>query len=199
MGIAARWLLAVGTILVVSPLLAVQAAEGDEMVANPFYKYWANHKPGATVTLLEKTILTGPEKALVPDGIDEKVVTTKLVKVTAESVVVEVVVTERDFLKTIETAPTKTTYPAKVKKSYLAAALHGADPKMGKDTLTLLDKKFECVTFSGTEKKEGTEVTHEIWVSEQVPGGIIKHTRVTKQEGKLVADTTIVLQSYKSE
>jgi hypothetical protein len=135
----------------------------------------------------------------VPDGIDEKVVTTKLVKVTPESVVVEVAVTETDFLKKVESAPTKTTYPAKVKKSWLQAALHGADPKMGKDTLTLLDKKFECTTISGTEKKEGTEVTHEIWLSEQIPGGIVKHTRVTKQDGKLVADTTIVVQSYKSE
>jgi hypothetical protein len=200
MGIAARWLLAVGTILVVSPLFVMQAAEGDEMVANPFYKYWANHKAGSTVTLLEKTILTGPDKEQSPDGIDEKVVTTKLLKVTLDKeVVVEVTATERDFLKTIETAPTKTTYPAKVKKAWLQAALHGADPKMGKDTLTLLDKKFDCITVSGTEKKEGTVVDHEIWLSEKVPGGIVKHTRVTKQDGKLVADTTIVLQSYKSE
>jgi hypothetical protein len=198
MGIAARWLLAVGTVLVVTPLLTVQAAEGDEMVANPLYKYWANHKPGSTVTLLETTKLTGPEKEQTPDGIDEKVVTSKLLKVTPEGVVVEVVVTERDFLKTVESAPTKTTYPAKIKKSWLEAALHGANPKIGKDTLTLKDKKYECTTISGTEKKDGTEVTHEIWVSEQVPGGIVKHTRVTKQDGKLVADTTIVLQSYKA-
>ncbi len=153
MGIAARWLLAVGMVLVVSPLLAVQAAEGDEMVANPLYKYWANHKPGSTVTLLEKNVLAGPEKEQFPDGIDEKVVTTKLLKVTPDNVVVEVTVTERDFLKTVESAPTKTTYPAKVKKSHLQAGLHGVDPKIGKDTLTLVGKKFDCTTLSGTEKK----------------------------------------------
>lgn len=199
MGIAARALLAVGTILAFASLVAMQAAEGDEMVDNPHYKHWSKFKPGTTVTLLEKTVLSGPEKSEVPDGIDEKTITTKLLKVSPESVLVEVVVTEHEFLKDVESAPTKTIYPAKVKKSYLQAALHGANPKFGKETLTLLGEKLECTTITGTEKKEGSEVDHEIWVAETVPGGIVKHTRVTKQDGKPVADTTIVLKAYKKE
>jgi hypothetical protein len=199
MGIAARALLAVGTILAFASVVAMQAAEGDEMVENPHYKHWAKFKPGSTTTVLEKTVLSGAEKSELPDGIDEKTITTKLLKVSPESVVVEVVVTDHDFLKNVESAPTKTIYPAKVKKSYLQAALHGANPKFGKETITLMGEKFECATITGTEKKEGSEVAHEIWVSETVPGGIVKHTRVTKQDGKVVADTIIELKAYKKE
>jgi len=195
---ALRWMLAVGTILLASPLLAVHAAEKDEMVVNPMYKHWANFKPGSTVTLAEKTVLSGPDKELVPDGIDQKQVTYKLLSVTPEHVVVQTVVGERDFLGSIEQAPTKKTFPAKIKKSHLRAGLHGVDPKIGKDTIKVLGKEMDCTTFSGTEKKDGGEAEHEIWVSDKVPGGIVKHTRVTKQDGKVVADTTITLKSYES-
>jgi hypothetical protein len=194
---AARWMLAVGTIALMFPSFAVHGG-GDEMVVNPFYKYWANFKPGATVTRLEKTTFTGPEKNTVPDGIDQKEVTYKLLSVSPGSVVVQVVVKERTFLSSIESAPTKQTYPAKVTKSHLRAGLHDVDVKKGKDTLEVLGKKLECVTASGTEKKEGTEVDHKIWLSEQIPGGIAKHRRTTKQDGKVYADTTITVKSYKS-
>jgi hypothetical protein len=189
---------AVGTILLISPLLAVQAAD-DEMVTNPFYKYWATGKKGSTVTTVEKTAFPGPEKNAYPDGVDEKVITSTLLEVTPEHVVVQVVVIEREFLDTIESAPTKKTYPAKVKKANLLGGLHGVEPKVGEEPLEVLGKKLTCTTFSGTEKKEGTEVDHKIWASDKVPGGIVKHTRVLKQDGKVVADTTIAVKSYKME
>ena len=124
---AARWMFAVATVLVGITFLHAQGGlgglgvQGDEMVPNPFYKYWSNCKPGSTVTLLEKTVLSGPDKNQFPDGIDEKEVSCKLLSVTAEHVVVEFVVTEREFLDAIETAPTKKTYPAKVTKAKAAA------------------------------------------------------------------------------
>jgi hypothetical protein len=198
MGNAARWMLAVGTILLVLPSLGVRAADKEEMVENPYYKYWANHKEGSTVTLHEKTVFSGPEKEQYPDGADEKVVASKLLKVGRGDVVVQVTVTESDFLNTIESAPTKKAYPFMVTKANLQAGLHGVDPKIGKETLTVLGEKLECTTLSGTEKKGGTEVEHKVWVSDKVPGGIVKHTRTLKQDGKVVADTTIIVTAYKS-
>jgi hypothetical protein len=196
---AARWMLAVGTVLLVCSLTTVRSAEGDEMVTNPYYKYWANCKPGSTVTLLEKTLFTGPEKEQLPDGIDTKEVTSTLLSVSPDKVAVQTTVTEHEFLGAIESAPTKKIYPAKVKQSHLRAGLHGIDPKRGEDTLEAAGQKLACVTLAGTEKKEGTEVVHKVWLSEKVPGGIVKHTRVTKQDGKVVADTTIVVKSFKKE
>jgi hypothetical protein len=195
---AARWMLVVATALLSASFLAAGAAEKDEMVVNPFYKHWAGFKPGSTVTLLEKTVLSGPEKETVPDGIDEKTVTYTLLSVTPEQVVVQVNVVEREFLGTIEAAPTKKTFPAKIKKSHLQGGFHGVDPKRGEDSLEVLGDKMACTTLSGTEKKEGSEIDHKVWVSDKVPGGIVKHTRTTKLDGKVAADTTITVKSYKS-
>jgi hypothetical protein len=192
-----RWTLALGTILLVCSFSAVQSAEGDEMVTNPYYRFWANCKPGSTVTLLEKTVFTGPEKEQLPDGTDTKEVTSTLLAVSPDHVTVKTTVLEYEFLGAIESAPTKKIYPAKVKQSHLRAGLHGIDPKRGEETLEALGQKLACHTLAGTEKKEGTEVVHKVWLSEKVPGGIVKHHRVTKQDGKVVADTTIVVKSFK--
>jgi hypothetical protein len=194
---AMRWMLVVVTVLLVGLLAGVQAADKDEMVVNPYYKFWSKHKSGSTVTLVEKTAFTGPEKELVPDGIDEKEITYKLLSSTPDSVTVQVVVLEREFLSSVESAPTKKIYPAKVTPANLHAGLHGVDPKRGEEALEVLGKKLMCLTVSGTEKKEGTEIEHKVWLSETVPGGIVKHHRVTKQNGKTVADTTIAVKSYK--
>ncbi len=93
------------------------SAGDDPLVDHPLYTHWANCKPGSTVTLIEKTVFDSPEKNQVPDGVDEKVVTRKLLSVNAKEVVVQTVVSERDFLGMIESAPTKTTYAAKIKKA----------------------------------------------------------------------------------
>ena len=199
MGNTVRCMLALGMILLVLPLLGVRAADKEDMVENPFYKHWANHKEGSTVTLHEKTVFSGPEKEQYPDGAEEKWVTSKLLKVGRGDAVVQVTVTERDFLDTIESAPTKKTYPSMVSKANLQAGFHGVNPMIGKETLTVLGEKLECTTLSGTEKKGGEEVEHKVWVSDKIPGGIAKHTRVLKQDGKVVADTTIVVTAYKNE
>src|SRR5262249_5999962 len=122
-----------GSVLAVFVIVACAAISqaGDEMVEHPWYKHWASFKPGSTVTLVEKTTFSGPEQDQSPDGIDEKVVTRKLLSVTPEAVVVQTVVTERDFLGLIESAPTKTTYAAKIKKSPLDTVLHHFDSKAG--------------------------------------------------------------------
>ncbi len=192
-----RWLLATGTLLLVAPLLLGQAGENDEMVANPLYKYWANFKPGSTSVRSEKTVYHGASKPFVPDGVDMKVVRYKLLSVSPEKVVVQMIVTERDFLGYIEAAPTKMAYPAKIKKSYLQAALHNVDAKPGEDTIKLKDQTIACKTLEGVEKKGGETVEHKVWLSDEVPGGIIRRTSISRQDGKAVAETTISLKSFK--
>jgi hypothetical protein len=173
------------------------AGGDDEMVEHPFYKHWANCKPGSTVTLFEKTVFSGPEKSQVPDGVDEKTVTRTLVSKDAKGVVVQTVIAEHDFLGMIESAPTKATYAAKIKKGHLAAAFHNLSAKPGNDTVTFDGKKLACKTFSATEKKDGSTIEHKVWYSDAVPGGIVKRTQTTTQDGKVVADSTIMLKSFK--
>src|SRR6516225_779902 len=111
-----RGLAAVG---IISASLASTARAEEELVANPYYKFWAGSKPGATAVHLEQTKLSGPEGKEVPGGVDEKRIVYKLLEVDNDRVVVEMLVTERDLLGYVQAAPTRHIYPAKVEKARL--------------------------------------------------------------------------------
>ncbi len=170
----------------------------EEKVANPFYKFWAGSKPGSTAVHLEQTKLSGPEGKLVPDGVDEKRIAYKLVSVNDNRVVVEMVVTEQDFLGYVQAAPTRHIYPAKWKKAHLERIYLEAGGKSGEDTVKVGGKEINCKTLAGTIKAPGGEQTEfKVWLSDDVPGSIVKQVRTTRQKGEVIAETTITLQSYK--
>jgi hypothetical protein len=185
-------LLATGVLVVALPLLA-SAGDKDEMMDNPWYAAWANHKPGATATLVEKTTYAG-DKNPIPD---EKLVSYTLLSVSPEKVVVRAVIVERELLGTVESAPTKHTYPAKLKKSYVEAVLPELDAKKGEETVKWKGKEIQCKTLYGSFKKEGETVEFKAWMNDQVPGGVVKRTRTSKQKDDTIT-TTITLQSYKA-
>jgi hypothetical protein len=191
-----RGLLLIGTFFL---LMVSTAWTGEEMVANPYYKFWANSKPGAKAVHLEVTKLSGPEGKLLPDGTDEKRIAYKLVKVDEKTVVVEMVVTEQDFLGYVQAAPTRYIYPAKLKKSHLERILLADGGKKGEDTVKVGDKEIKCRTVSGTVKEPGGEqVEFKLWLSDEVPGTIVKQVRTAHQKGgNTIAETTITLKSYK--
>src|SRR5262249_35655267 len=114
---------------------------------------------------------------------------------------IEVVVVEKNFLNTTESAPSKITYPAQVNKAHLEAVLLAAGAKRGEETLKVNvnkeEKEIKCKTIEGTRKKKGEVVHQKFWLSTKVPGGIVKRTRATMQGGKLVAETTTTLKAYK--
>jgi hypothetical protein len=169
------------------------------MVANPYYKFWAGSKPGATAVHLEQTKLAGAEGKSVPDGVDEKRIAYKLVSVNKERAVVEMVVRERDFLGYVQAAPTRYIYPAKVKKAHLERVLLEDGGKTGEETVKVRGRNLKCKTLSGTVKGAGGEQTaFKLWLSDAVPGSIVKQVRTTRQNGKAVAETTTTLQSYKN-
>jgi len=170
----------------------------EERVANPFYKFWASSKPGSTAVHLEQTKLSGPEGKLVPDGVDEKRVTYKLVSVNDNRAVVEMVVTEQDFLGYVQAAPTRHIYPAKWKKSSLERIYLEEGGNTGEDTVKVGGKEIKCKTLTGTIKGQGGEQTEfKVWLSDDVPGTIVKQVRTSRQKGEVIAETTITLQSFK--
>ena len=117
----------------------------------------------------------------------------------ADKVVVETVVTEQDFLGTVETAPTKTTYPAQIKKSRLEAVLAEFSAKEGpEETVKAAGRDLKCKVLAGKYTKDGAEVTYRLCYADNVPGGIVQRSRVTRQEGKPFADTTVTLQSFQA-
>jgi hypothetical protein len=163
--------------------------EKDDMVENPYYKGWAKHKVGAFAVLEEKTTHA--------DGAhEERVVRYVLLRSGPERVAVRTVVIEKELLSRIESAPTTIFYPAKVKKADFEAALEEHNAKKGKETIKVLGKEMECVTFDLTRKNKNEEVKSKIWANVAVPGGIVKRVRTTSQDGKVVAKTTVTLVRY---
>jgi hypothetical protein len=193
-----RYLRGLAAVGVSSLLVAATAWAQGEMVDNPYYKFWAGSKPGATAVHLEQTKLSGPDGKVVPDGVDGKRIAYKLVEVTKDRVVVEMVVTERDFLGFVQAAPTRYIYPAKLKKAHLERILLDAGGKQGEETVKVEGKDLKCKTISGTVKgSDGEQVEFKLWLSDDVPGTIVKQVRTTRQKGDVVAETTGTLQSYK--
>ena len=195
-----RWVLAAS---VLGLAVSLSAGGGDgEMTDNPFYKHWAGFKEGTTVVHTEKTTFGDDATDELPGGVEEKIVKYKLLSVSPKRVVVEAVVIEKEFLNSTESAPTKIIYPAQVNKAHLDAVLLAAGAKKGEQTLKLKmgkeEMEIKCKTIAGTLKKKGEMVTQKFWLSKEVPGGIVKRTRTTMQDGKMVAKTTITLRAFKA-
>jgi hypothetical protein len=187
----AKALLATSMLVISLPLLAI-AGDKDEMMDNPKYTGWAGHKVGATATLVEKTTYTDDKNPVA----DQKVITYTLLSVSPEKVVVRAVVVEPELLGTIESAPTKHHYPAKLKKSYLAVAAPDLDAKNGEETIKWKDKELNCKTLYGSYKREGETVEFKAWIYAEIPGGVVKQTRTSKQKDETIVTTT-TLRSYK--
>src|SRR5262249_51423626 len=120
---------------ILSLLLAPAAWAQEETAPNPYYKFWAGTKPNSTATHRERTKLSGPEGKAIPGGVDEKRITYKLINVNDERAVVEMVVTEEDYLGYVQDAPTRYIYPAKWKKSHLERIQLEDGGKKGEDTV----------------------------------------------------------------
>jgi hypothetical protein len=172
-------------------------AGGDDMVDNPKFKFWSSFKPGASSTYTQATKFHGPEKATVPGGVERKTITYRLASVSKDKVVVVTTVVEEDFLSTVESAPTRITYPAKVKKANLQAFLQEWNAKEGKDeSIKVGGKDISCKVRAGAHKVEGGTVEAKICFSDSVPGGVVSHTRTTRDGDAVVAETTTTLMSF---
>ncbi len=188
-------LLLVGIVsLIVAPVASAQEAMAD----NPYYKFWAGFKPGATAVQLEKTKMSGMDGRAVPNGTDERRIVYKLVEVNKDRAGVEMVVTEQDLLGFVEAAPTRYIYPASLKKSHLDRILPEASRTVGEEILKFDGKDLKCRTVAGTAKtSDEDQIEFKLWLSDDVPGKVVKQVRTARQKGKTVAETTTTLQSYK--
>jgi hypothetical protein len=194
MAVLLRRLLPLVVLVVTAPLVIAQ-----EQVANPYYKFWSHSKPGAIVVLKETTKLSGAAAASAPEGADVKTVTYKLAELNDKRAVVETRVIQREDFGYIESAPTRHIYPAKMSKEVLEDLLAETGTKGAAATLKVGDKEMKVMAFSGTMKKKGgEEVDFKIWLSDQVPGSIVKRLRTTRLNGEVVAVTTVELVTYKN-
>jgi hypothetical protein len=191
-----RALLRSVAILALLSLCSAARTQDKELVENPYYKYWSKSKVGASVELKETNKTAGTAEA--PAEEDVKRITHKLVALTAEKAVVETVVTEGEVFGFVESAPTKHIYPAKMSKAVLEEVLQETAAKGSEATVKVGDKEYKAMLLTGTIKKGEEETAFQIWVTDQVPGGVAKRVRTTKLKGQLVAETTIEVTSFKN-
>jgi hypothetical protein len=98
----------------------------------------------------------------------------------------------------VESAPTKHIYPAKMSKAVLEEVLQETGAKGAPSAVKVGDKEVKAILLTGTIKKGDEETAFQIWLTDQVPGGIAKRIRTTKSKGQLVAETTIEVLSFKN-
>jgi len=179
--------------------LSVSAQKGEgkgEMVANPYYKFWADSKPGSTV--VHKEVSQVAEAKPGSDGMEERRVAYKVIAVTPKRAVIETVVTEEEYFGQVQAAPTRHIYPAQVRKAALERFMTETGAKTGKESVTVGGKQYKCRTVAVTIKSAGGEETeYKLWLSSEVPGSIVKQVRTTRGQGKTIAKTTTTLQSFK--
>src|SRR5262249_25685928 len=186
-----RRVLPLAVLVAATPLVSAQE------VANPYYTFWSKAKPGATPVYKETTKLSGAAAASAPDATDVKTVTYKLVELNDKEAVVEARVTQQENFGFVEAAPTRHIYPAKMSKAVLEDLLEETGAKGVAATLKVGDKELKVMGLTGTMKKGGEEVEFKLWLSDEVPGGIVKRLRTAKVNGEVVAETTVELQSFK--
>jgi hypothetical protein len=193
-----RSLAAVAVLFACSALTGAQDKDKD-LAENPFYRFWSTSGIGSTVTLKETTKLTSPTPGG-DSGTDVKIVEHKLLERNAEKAVVETVVTEGELFGFVQTAPTKHIYPAKMSKEVLEELLKETGAKKEPATIKIGEKEMKVTYLSGTMKQgPDDEIEFKFWLSEEVPGAIVKKVRLTKNKGTVVAETTIEMVKYEKK
>jgi hypothetical protein len=184
----------VAVLLFACSTLLIAQDKDKEQADNPFYKFWSTSGVGSTVTLKESTKLSGP--AAGETGTDVKMIEYTLLERTPEQAVVKAVVTEGDTFGFVQSAPTKHIYPAKMSKEVLDDILKETGAKSQAETIKIGDKELKVRHLTGMMKRGEDEAEFHIWLSEEVPGQIVKRTRTTKSKGGGVAETTVELVKF---
>lgn len=153
-----------------------------ERVENPEYKWWSSFKAGTSV-VMTTTLGTG---TLFP-----MTVTTKLVEVKDDKVVVQMKepATKRDIPK------------------HLDNPMPGFDPKsgepdgtteVGKEKVKIGGTEYQCKWFKFKQKQKTAtgeeELEGQVWMSDEVPGGMVKMTMKTKAGGMTMEATEITIK-----
>jgi uncharacterized protein (TIGR03000 family) len=186
----------------VLPLIVLGAAgplAAAQEVANPYYTFWSRAKPGATTVYRETTRLFGAAAASAPEGTDVKTVTYKLVELNDDRAVVETRVLQQEIFGFVESAPTRHIYPARMSKAVLEDLLAETGAKGVEAVIKVGDREMKVMALAGKLKKGGEEVDFKIWLSDEVPGGIVKRVRVTKVNGEVAAETTVELVTFTTQ
>lgn len=199
------------TLLGVSPFLMAADDSHPPPPANPEYQQWTHFKPGTYVTL-ERKILehheneVGVVEAMAhPPGGAVMRISTKLVSLDKDKAVLEETRIDLDEGSETEMPPDKVTLYANDEISHADDSLMEKPSKPASVKLTEGDEDVAVMGnkikthWVETSVKTGNEIsTSKDWLSDDVPGGLVKEEVKKTVGGKMLAESVTKVIDYKS-
>jgi hypothetical protein len=151
----------------------VERGPAQEMVENPEYSSWAKFPKGTTVRMKSISTVNGKTS--------EVIVTLTLLEAGPEKVLIESVSTEIRKGKDFKTEPVKReiaktiALPKGLTKEDFAATKPPGTTAEGSETLKVGDMELKVVWYKYRAEVDGTKIEGKRWVSNQVPGNIVKN------------------------
>jgi len=199
------------TLLGVSPFLMAADDSHPPPPANPEYQQWTHFKPGTYVTL-ERKILehheneVGVVEAMAhPPGGAVMRISTKLVSLDKDKAVLEETRTDLDEGSETEMPPDKVTLYANDEISHSDDSLMEKPSKPqsvklteGDEDVVVMGNKIKT-HWVQTSVKTGDETsTSKDWLSDDVPGGLVREEVKKSVGGKMLAESISKVIDYKS-
>ena len=169
------------------------------MVPNPPYKHWSAFKVGTTVTQKEqvKFAKNSEEADNYPGGTHEKDYTYKLIEITPEKVVVQLTITDYGYGESTELAPSKITYPAKLKKEHVTTSKDEIETfKEGQEDVKVLGKTVRCHWVEIVNKDGDETMDRKHWTSDEIPGGTVKEVKKQSRGNAVFTESVQTVVSY---
>jgi hypothetical protein len=188
------------SVQIASPKTAqAQDKEAGDMIPNPSYTHWAAFKVGANVTRREKIKFPpdSEEGQRYPDHTLVKDISYKLLEVTPAKAVVEVIESEYGRGSIEEAAPFKISYLAKMKKGLETPKGSYAKHKQEEVEIMVHGKTYKATHVETVHKNGPLTRSHQVWLSDEVPGGILKDLRSQKEGDKTISESTLEIVSFK--
>jgi hypothetical protein len=156
---------------------SLELLQAQEMVENPEFISWAKFPKGTSVRL--KSISTVDGKS------SEVIVSVALLEIGAEKVVIESSSTEIRKGKDFTTQPVKREIAKSIalpkgltKEDFIAGKPPGTTAE-GTETLKVGNMELKTVWYKYRAEVDGTKIEGKRWVSNQVPGNIVKNEIAT--------------------
>jgi hypothetical protein len=159
-------------------LMATGAVRAED---NPSYTSWAKCKPGTSTTMLTNSDMGGQSSKTETKS--------TLVEVTPEKCVIEIVNHIEAAGQTMDTPAQKVDIPkamatAQANAEAVAHATGGkaeakAEAKSTQEEVTVPAGKFKARVTENTIEVAGTKTISKVWMSDEVPGGMVKMEATT--------------------
>jgi hypothetical protein len=183
-------------VLVIAAVLSSAGlGKADDLVENPEYTSWSKFKTGTSVSI--KSTSLAAKKSI------EVIITSKLIEVTPDKVVIETTSLLKDKAKDFSPPaekreiPKLTPLPKGLSREDFAANKPRGTVEEGDETLKLAGLEIKTKWYKYQADVEGTKLEGKLWVSREIPGLTVKGEMSTS--GNFSTSAKLELSEFKKE